>query len=82
MTNITLAFFLILAIAVEFLAIFIGDKLGFSQVWAVGLGMMPALLIIFPVMRQWYGGKLRFPVWVLTVIAITAAGILVHRLTS
>jgi len=69
---------LALAIAVEFLGILVARYLAFSQFASVGIGLAPALLLIFPVIRHWYGGQLRFSVWLLTVAGITTAAVLIH----
>lgn len=69
---------LILAIIAEFLGIFLGRSLGLSQFTSVGIGLIPAMLLAFPVIRHWYGGRLSFKLWVLTVAGIITAGTLVH----
>ena len=69
---------LILAIVVEFLGIFLGRFLGLSQSAAVGIGLVPALLLTFPVIRHWYGGRLSFKLWLLMVAGIVVAGMLIH----
>lgn len=69
---------LILAIAAEFLSIFLGRYFGLSQFAAVGVGLVLAMLLVFPIMRYWYGGRLSFNLWLLIVAGIIIAGTLVH----
>jgi hypothetical protein len=69
---------LILAIVAEFLGIFLGRFLGLSQFAAVGVGLVPAMVLAFPVVRHWYGGRLSFVLWLMIVAGIVIAGMLVH----
>lgn len=69
---------LILAIVAEFLSIVIGRYFGLSQFAAVGIGLIPAMLLAFPVIRYWYGGRLSFNLWLLIVASIVVAGTLLH----
>lgn len=69
---------LILAIVAEFLGIFLGRYFGFSQFAAVGIGLVPAMLLAFPVIRHWYGGRLSFNFWLMIVAGIIIAGTLIH----
>ena len=73
---------LIIIIAAEFLGILLGRYLGLSQFAAVGVGLIPALLLAFPLMKQWYGGRLSFKVWLVTVAGIVIAGALVNLLVG
>ena len=70
---------LILAVSMEFLGIFLGRALGLSQFAAVGLGLVPAMLLAFPVIRHWYGGRLSFKLWLLIIAGISS---LVRSFTS
>ena len=69
---------LILAIVAEFLGIFLGRSFGLSQFAAVGIGLIPAMLLAFPVIRYWYGGRLSFNLWLLIVASSVVAGTLLH----
>jgi hypothetical protein len=67
-----------MAIVAEFLGIFLGRSFGLSQFAAVGIGLVPALLLLFPVIRRWAGESLTFGRWLLIVAGILIAGTLVH----
>ncbi|MFY9621299.1 MAG: hypothetical protein WAM70_06855 [Pyrinomonadaceae bacterium] len=69
---------LIAAAAAEFLGIFLGRYFGLSQFAAVGIGLVPAMLLVFPIIRHWYGGRLSFRLWLLMMAGIIIAGTLVH----
>jgi len=69
---------LILAIVAEFLGIFLGRSFGLSQFAAVGIGLVPAMLLAFPLIRHWYGGRLSFKLWLLIIAGILIVGTLVH----
>lgn len=69
---------LIAAVAAEFLGIFLGRSFGLSPFAAVGIGLVPAMLLVFPIIRHWYGGRLSFKLWVLMMAGIISAGTLVH----
>ena len=69
---------LIAAVAAGFLGILLGKYFGFSQFAAVGIGLIPAMLLAFPVIRHWYGGRLSFRLWLLIMAGILIAGTLVH----
>jgi len=69
---------LILAIVTEFLGIFLGRSFGLSQFAAVGIGLVPAMLLAFPAIKHWHGGRLTFKLWLLIMAGILIAGTLVH----
>ena len=69
---------LILAIVAEFLGIFLGRAFGLSQFAAVGIGLVPAMLLAFPAIKHWYGGRLSLKLWLLIIAGIIIAGTLVH----
>lgn len=73
-----IAFWLIAALIGEFLGLFIGRQLGLSQFAAVGVGLVPALLLLFPVIKRWGGERLSFGLWLLVVAGILIGGMLVH----
>jgi hypothetical protein len=73
---------LILAIVAEFLGIFLGRSFGLSQFASVGIGLVPAMLLAFPVIRHWYGGRLSFKLWLLIIAGILIAGALVHLMVG
>jgi hypothetical protein len=68
------------AVVVDFLGLFLGRTFGLSPFASVGFGLVPALLILFPVFRWWYQGKLSFSVWLLTVGSLLVTSVLIHRI--
>jgi hypothetical protein len=78
MSSIRIVGLLILAIVAEFLGILLGRSFGLSQFAAVGVGLVPAMLLAFPVIRHWFGGRLSFKLWLLIVVGIIVAGTLMH----
>ncbi len=48
----------------------LGLRFGYSQFAAVSFGLLPAMLFLFPVMRERSGGKLTFGRWLATVFLI------------
>jgi hypothetical protein len=69
---------LIGTIVAEFLGIWLGRYLGLSQFAAVGVGLLPAMLLAFPVLREWMGGRLSFRIWLLITAGVLVAGTLIH----
>jgi len=78
MSSIRIVGLLILAIVAEFLGILLGRSFGLSQFAAVGVGLVPAMLLAFPFIRHWFGGRLSFKLWLLIVVGIIVAGTLMH----
>lgn len=69
---------LIAAVVAGLLGIFLGRSFGLSQFAAVGIGLVPAMLLVFPIIRHWYGGRLSLKLWLLIMAGIIVAGTLVH----
>lgn len=69
---------LIAVIVAEFLGILLGRYVGFSQFAAVGVGLIPAMLLAFPLMKRWYGGRLSFTEWALTIAGMVVAATLIY----
>jgi len=78
MTRTKILGLLILAIVAEFLGIFLGRLLGLSQFAAVGIAVVPAMMLAFPVIRHWYGGLVSFKLWLLIIAGMIITGTLVH----
>lgn len=65
------------ALCIELLGAWLGLRLGLSQFYAVGLGFFPAMLLVFPVVKQISGRSPSFLAWSVTVAMIcVAAGVL------
>ncbi|HEX8722707.1 MAG TPA: hypothetical protein VF736_18970 [Pyrinomonadaceae bacterium] len=69
-------FYLLAAVAVLFGGAALGGRMGLPQVAAVGVGLLPALLLAFPLVRRLYRDRLSFPVWALVVAAMSAVAML------
>jgi hypothetical protein len=66
------------ALGIELFGIWAGTRLGLSQFYAVGVGFVPAMLVVFPVVRDISRRNLRFSSWGLTVTIICIAASLLH----
>ncbi len=76
---------LTLAFVIELCGITLGRLLGYSQFTSVGIGLVPALLLLYPVMKQWhahYGKRLTFSMRVFAVAIMTLAAVLIQRLIA
>lgn len=71
---------LLAAICVLFGGTALGRHFGLGQVAAVGVGLPPALLLAFPLVRRLYGSRLGFPGWVLVVTVMSATALLIGAL--
>lgn len=58
------------AAVVLFAGILLGSRYGYSQFAAVSFGLLPALLVLFPVIRERSSGKLTFSQWLGTLLLI------------
>lgn len=71
MTKITNQLLVMLGAAVVlFVGVRLGSRYGYSQFAAVSFGLLPALLVLFPVMRERSGGKLTLAQWLGTLLFI------------
>jgi hypothetical protein len=78
MSQVKLLGVLLLTAVTEIGGIALGRQLGFSLFASVGAGLVPALLVAFPLMKQWSGRQLSFRQWVMTVVMITGTATLLH----
>jgi hypothetical protein len=76
----TTAFYLLAAACVLFGGTALGRHLGLGQVAAVGVGLLPALLLAFPLVRRLYRSRLSFQGWALVVFVMSAAALLIGAL--
>ncbi|HEX8495430.1 MAG TPA: hypothetical protein VF658_21645 [Pyrinomonadaceae bacterium] len=60
----------------------LGRHFGLSLFNAVGLGLLPALLLAYPLMKWWYHNRLSFTSWVLAVATIAIAATLINMLVT
>lgn len=58
------------AACVLFAGVWLGSRHGYSQFAAVSFGLLPALLVLFPVIRERSGGGLTFAQWLGTLLLI------------
>lgn len=82
MPKLKVAAYLMLGVGAVFSGTALGRYLGLSQFASVGVGLVPALLLLFPVMRQLYGGRLNLTWWLLTVAGIVTTGMLIHLIVG
>ncbi len=82
MSKTTTALYLLAAVCVLFGGTALGRHLGLGQVAAVGLGLVPALLLAFPLVRRLYSSRLSFPKWALVVAFMSAAALLIGSLVG
>lgn len=68
--------FTVSAILAGICGIAMGRQLGFSQFTSVGIGVLPALLVAFPIVKSY--GRLSFTQWAFTVACIGVAAALIH----
>jgi len=78
MSKIEVIGIVLLAIIVEFGGILIGRYLGMSQFASVSVGLIPALLLAFPVVRLY--GRFSFTQWMLTILCIVVFAKLVNSM--
>lgn len=76
----TTALNLLAAVCVLFGGTALGRYLGLGQVAAVGVGLLPALLLAFPLVRRLYRSRLSFQAWALVVAVMSAAALLIGAL--
>lgn len=62
---------IVVAIALFLLGMTLGTRFRYSQFAAVTFGLVPALLVIFPLIRGRYGEKVTFGQWA-TVVFLSA----------
>lgn len=81
MSKTTVAIYLLAAAGVLFGGAALGGYAGLPQVAAVGVGLLPALLLAFPLVRRLYRNRLSFGQWALVVVVMSAAAVVVGALT-
>lgn len=64
MSKAVMAILIVLAVGILGGGVVLGLRFGYSQFAAVSFGVLPALLVIFPVVRERSEGKLTFAQWV------------------
>ncbi|MDT5063737.1 MAG: hypothetical protein QOH63_4196 [Acidobacteriota bacterium] len=69
---------LVLAFVVELCGITIARGLGMSLFASVGVGLLPALILIYPAMRWWSRRRLSFAQWTMAVACIGVAAMLIR----
>ena len=67
-------------IGLEFIGILVGRYLGLSQSGAVGVGLLPALLVAFPLVKRRSGDGLNFGVWMIIAFGVVSTGALINYL--
>ncbi|HEX8129780.1 MAG TPA: hypothetical protein VF527_11820 [Pyrinomonadaceae bacterium] len=77
MTKATIPY-LLAGIGVLLIGTGLGRNLGLTQFASVGIGLVPALLLAYPLMKRWYRGHLSFTVWILTVAGSAIAATLIN----
>ncbi len=68
--------FIALAITAGICGIVIGRYFGFSQFTSVGIGVLSALLLAFPVVKS--HGRLSFTQWAFTIVCVGIGAALIH----
>lgn len=81
MSKTTVTVYLLAAVFVLFGGTALGRHLGLGQVAAVGVGLLPALLLSFPLVRLLYRDRFSFPKWALVVAVMSATALLIGALT-
>lgn len=61
---------LLSAAAVLIVGVWLGLRFGYSQFAAVSFGLLPALLVLYPVVRERSGGGMTFARWLGTVLFV------------
>ncbi|HEX8633575.1 MAG TPA: hypothetical protein VF703_05425 [Pyrinomonadaceae bacterium] len=77
MTRTTIAY-LLAGTGIVLIGTALGRNLGLTQFAAVGVGMVPALLFAYPLMKRRYRGQLSLTVWILTVVGIALTATLLN----
>jgi hypothetical protein len=80
MSKTATAVYLLAAACVLFGGAALGRHFGLGQVAAVGVGLVPALLLAFPLVTRLYNSRLSFPKWALVVVFMSAAALLIGTL--
>lgn len=70
------------AIVVLICGVAFGLRLGYSQFAAVGFGFLPAMLVLFPVIRARSGGKLTFLQWLVVVFMSLLFAVVINNLAA
>lgn len=68
------------AAIVLFAGVWLGSRHGYSQFAAVSFGLLPALLLMFPVIRERSGGKLTLARWMGTLLFIALFAASFHNI--
>lgn len=80
MSKLKIATNLLIGMVVLFSGVALGRRAGLSQFFAVGVGLVPALLLVFPLVKRMQGSKLSFAQWSLTVGGVALAATLIYGL--
>ncbi len=64
MSKVATAGLIVVALVVLIGGVTFGLRLGYSQFAAVSFGLLPAMVILFPVVRERSGGKLTLAQWI------------------
>lgn len=60
----------------------VGLRFGYSQFASVSFGLLPALLIIYPIVRERSQGKVTFMQWVVMLFMSTLFAVVVNNIAS
>lgn len=82
MSKATAFVYLAAAAVVLFGGTALGRNFGLSQFASVGVGLVPALLLAYPLARRASGSRLGFATWLLVVACMTAAATLINTLVA
>jgi hypothetical protein len=74
--------YLVAGIGVLLVGTALGRNLGLTQFASVGVGLVPALLLAYPLMKRRYRGHLSFMVWILVVAGIAVAATLINSVIA
>lgn len=73
---------MIIALVVLIGGVALGLRLGYSQFASVSFGLLPALLIIFPIVRERTQGKVTFVQWVVMLVMSVLFAVFVNNIVS
>ncbi len=80
MSKTAMVLYLLAGVAVLFGGAALGGRMGLPQVAAVGAGLLPALLLAFPLVRRLYRSRLSFGQWAMVVVVMSAAAMIIGAL--
>ncbi len=82
MSKLTVVVISVSLLIFELCIIVFARYLGLSQFASVGAGLVPALLLAFPVIKWWSGGNFSFTQWSLTIGVMVIVATLIHFVIS